>query len=91
MQDSACSNFLEKSVEIFYGMESYVLSLPEEHKGEMEGIITTHLFKLHSRLMGHMDALIVFLQTKQFYLDRDGPKKRKAEKYQDPLSIYGAI
>jgi hypothetical protein len=86
MQGNACRDFLEKRVAIFYGMESYVLSLPEEHKGETDDNITTRVFELHSRLMGHLDALIAFLSTKRFQLDTNGPEKQKAKKHRDRLS-----
>jgi hypothetical protein len=36
--------------------------------------------------MGHLDALIAFLLTKQFQLDTNGPEKHKAEKHRDRLS-----
>jgi hypothetical protein len=72
-------------VKIFEGMEAYVFSLPEKQKSETNDNITICVFKLHSRLMGHLDALISFLLTKRFHLDQNGPKIQKAEKHQDRI------
>jgi hypothetical protein len=86
MQGNACREFLEKRVKIFDGMQSYVFGLPEEQQREADGIMTARVFELHSRLMGHLDALISFLSTKRFHLDRNGPEKQQAEKHRDQLS-----
>jgi hypothetical protein len=49
---------------IFDGMQSDIFGLPEEQQHEVDGILTAYVFELHSRLTGHLDALISFLSTK---------------------------
>jgi hypothetical protein len=83
VQGNACREFLEKRAKIFDGIQSYVFGLPEEQQHEVDGIITAPVFELHLRLTGHSDALISYLSTKRFHLDRNGPKKQQAEKHRD--------
>jgi hypothetical protein len=86
MQGNACRDFLEKRVSIFAGMEALVFNLPEEQQSETDTSVTARVFHLHSRLMGHLDALISFLSTKRFHLDQNGPETQKAEKHRDRIS-----
>ena len=63
-------------------MNEYVLALPEGRQEETEGNKTTEMCELHVQLFGHLDALFLFLQSKQWnYLDDEEPELEKASQH----------
>ena len=68
MQGNASRRFLEHRIYIVNKMRDYVLALPEEQKQETDSAAIDHMFDLHLKLFGHMDAYMSFLRTTRYSL-----------------------
>jgi uncharacterized protein YeaC (DUF1315 family) len=88
MQGNQCIRFLYNQDKIIEAFQKYVLTLPDIQKRERDDKVTKHMFEMHRRLLGHVDAGLSFLHTERDEIDIDAPEVAVAERHIAQAETY---